>query len=118
VIAIIVLVPLTAAAWPYFDSRGLPDPQSLAPFAPKSVATVSDPCLKSPAPVIAIPYDSIGSNMHRALSAAEASEDDPGVMSGTIGQSCIGKVPELVCQTSSEELCFVSRIRVERSIII
>ena len=82
VIAIIVLVLLTAAAWLYFDSRGLPDPQSLAPFAPKSVATVSDPCLKSPAQVIAIPYDSIGSNMRTALSAAEASEDDPGVMSG------------------------------------
>jgi hypothetical protein len=39
---------------------------------------VDDPCLKAAS--VAIPYDSIGDNMQAALSAAEASEDAPGVL--------------------------------------
>ena len=39
---------------------------------------VSDPCLRV-AP-LAIPYDLMGANFRSALSAAEASEDDPGVL--------------------------------------
>jgi membrane carboxypeptidase/penicillin-binding protein len=81
-IGVVLLVPISAFAWLYFDSRGLPSPESLAQFAPQSVTTVSDPCLKSAQPFVAIPYDSVGTNMRAALSAAEASEDDPGILNG------------------------------------
>lgn len=77
-IAIAIIV---GFAWLLFDSRGLPDPQALAQFAPASIMHVSDPCLKT-APV-AIPYGSIGTNLRSALGAVEASEDDPGVLTET-----------------------------------
>ncbi len=68
-------------SWLSFDARGLPDAQALAQFAPATVEQVSDPCLKTTS--VAIPYDSIGANLRSALSAAEASEDDPGVLTET-----------------------------------
>jgi penicillin-binding protein 1A len=74
----VALALITGIAWLFFYSRGLPDAVALAQFAPATVTEVSDPCLKSAS--VAIPYDSIGNNMRAALSAAEASEDDPGVL--------------------------------------
>jgi membrane carboxypeptidase/penicillin-binding protein len=75
----IALALITGFAWLFFDSRGLPDVQALAQFAPAAVRQVSDPCLKAAS--VAIPYDSIGDNMRAALSVVEAKEDDPGVLS-------------------------------------
>jgi penicillin-binding protein 1A len=77
----IALALITGFAWLFYDSRGLPDAQALAQFAPASVMHASDPCAKSAS--VAIPYDSIGANLRAALSAAEASEDDPGVLTET-----------------------------------
>jgi penicillin-binding protein 1A len=77
----IALALITGFAWLFYDSRGLPDAQALAQFAPASVTHVSDPCAKSAS--VAIPYDSIGVNLRAALSAAEASEVDPGVLTET-----------------------------------
>jgi membrane peptidoglycan carboxypeptidase len=74
----IALALITGFAWLFFDSQGLPDAQALAQFAPASDTHVSDPCVKSAS--VAIPYDSIGANLRAALSAAEASEDDHGVL--------------------------------------
>lgn len=68
-------------AWLFYDSRGLPDAQALAQFAPASVTNVSDACVKGAS--VAVPYDSIGANLRAALSAAGASEDDPGVLTET-----------------------------------
>ena len=73
----IALLLAAATVWVFLYSRGLPDVQTLSEFAPASVTHVSDPCL---AATIAIPYESIGSNLTAALSAAEASENDPGVL--------------------------------------
>jgi membrane carboxypeptidase/penicillin-binding protein len=77
----IALALITGFAWLFYDSRGLPDGRALAQFAPSSVTHVSDPCVESAS--VAIPYDSIGANLRAALSAAEASEDDPGVLTET-----------------------------------
>jgi membrane peptidoglycan carboxypeptidase len=68
-------------AWVVFDSRGLPDMQSLAQFAPAGKGPVTDPCFNASS--IAIPYDRIGNNMRSALGAAETSEDGPGVAIAT-----------------------------------
>jgi penicillin-binding protein 1A len=65
-------------AW-LFGSHGLPDGEALAHFAPQTVSQVSDRCLKTAS--VAIPYDLIGNSMRSALSAAEAKEDNPGVLS-------------------------------------
>ena len=64
--------------WLFLYSGDLPDLKRLKEFAPKSRATVSDPCLVSP--VIAIPYDSIGANFRNALASVEVAEDDPGAL--------------------------------------
>jgi len=77
-IAIAIIVEF---AWLLFNSRGLPDAQALAQFAPASVMHVSDPCLKTAS--VAIPYGSIGTNLQSALGAVEASEDDPGELTET-----------------------------------
>jgi hypothetical protein len=77
----IALALTVGLAWLFFDSRGLPDAQLFAQFAPVTVTHVSDPCLKTAS--VAIPYDSIGANLRSALSAVEASEDDPGVLTET-----------------------------------
>jgi Transglycosylase len=74
----IALVVIAGLVWFFFDSWGLPDLLALAPFAPATVRQVSDPCLKAAS--VAVPYDLIGDNMRASLSAAEASEDDPGVL--------------------------------------
>jgi penicillin-binding protein 1A len=74
----LALALIVGLAW-LFGSRGIPDPEALAKFAPDTVAQVSDRCLKSAS--VAIPYASIGNSMRSALSAAEATEDDPGVLS-------------------------------------
>jgi penicillin-binding protein 1A len=79
VLGVMALALITGIAWLFFYSRGLPDAVALAQFAPATVTQVSDPCLKSAS--VAIPYDSIGNNMRAALSAVEAKEDDPGVLS-------------------------------------
>ena len=73
-----VVLLFTAFGWFFFYSRDLPDPRALASFAPAVTASVSDPCLKTTQ--IAIPYESIGGNLRGALSAAEVSENDPGVV--------------------------------------
>lgn len=65
-------------AW-LFGSHGIPDSEALAQFAPETVRRVSDRCLKSAS--VAVPYESIGNTMRSALSAAEAGEDDPGLLS-------------------------------------
>lgn len=80
-IGAMALALIVGFAWLFFDSRGLPDAQALTQFAPASVMQVSDPCLKTAS--IAITYDSIGTNLRSALSAAEGSEDDPGVLTET-----------------------------------
>jgi len=74
----IALVPIVGLAWLDFDSRGLPDADSLAIFAPAAMTQVTDPCQKAVS--VAIPYESIGDNMRAALQAAEAREDGPGVL--------------------------------------
>jgi penicillin-binding protein 1A len=77
----IALMPIVGFAWLFYDSRGLPDAQSLAQFAPTGVMRVSDPCIKNAS--VAIPYESIGANLRAALSTAEAGEDDPGILAET-----------------------------------
>lgn len=67
--------------WLYCDSHGLPDIGALASFPPMTVTRAYDPCLKRDA--LAIPYDSIGTNLRSALNAAEVREDDPGVLTTT-----------------------------------
>ena len=67
--------------WLFFDSRGLPDAQAVAMFAPSTEIDVSDPCIKTPS--VAIPYNSIGANLRAALNAVEAREDDPSVLTET-----------------------------------
>jgi len=78
----IALVPIVGLAWLYFDSRGLPDANSLDGFEPAATTQVTDPCQKSTS--VAIPYESIGDNMRAALQAAEAGEEGPGVLVGTV----------------------------------
>jgi membrane peptidoglycan carboxypeptidase len=77
-LAAIALALIVGFAWLFFDAWSLPD---LAQFAPATVTHVSDPCLKTKS--VAIPYDSIGANVRSALSAVEAREDDPGVLTET-----------------------------------
>jgi penicillin-binding protein 1A len=75
-----LLIPIAAFGWLYFDSTGLPDWRELAQFAPATPKQVSDPCLRTNEPILAYPYDAIGANLRAALSAVEASEDDPGIL--------------------------------------
>ena len=74
----IALVPIVGLAWLYFDSRGLPNADSLGRFAPVAMTQVTEPCQKSTS--IAIPYESIGDNMRATLQAADAPEDGHGVL--------------------------------------
>src|SRR5260370_35615735 len=76
-IGLVAFLLVTAFAWFFLDSRGLPDTSALARFAPEAATSVSDPCLKAAS--VAIPYESIGGNLRRALSAVEVAESDPGV---------------------------------------
>lgn len=61
-----------------FGSHGIPDWDALAQFTPETVRHVSDRCLTGAS--IAVPYDSVGNTMRLALSAADAGEDDPGIL--------------------------------------
>jgi penicillin-binding protein 1A len=79
IIGLALLVPVTAVAWLLFYSRGLPDLQSLAKFAPDKPTTVADACLEASA-FVAVPFDSIGIRLRQALSVAEGNEDDPGLL--------------------------------------
>jgi len=64
--------------WFFFYSSDLPDTSRLKLFAPESSAQVTDPCLD--AIVTAVPYDSIGANLHAALQSVAVSESDPNVL--------------------------------------
>jgi penicillin-binding protein 1A len=77
-IGALTLVLIAGLAW-LFGSRGIPDSEALAQFAPETVRQVSDRCLRAAS--VAAPYDAIGNTMRSALSVAEAGEDDPGVLS-------------------------------------
>ena len=77
----VVFLFATGLLWLYYYSRDLPDLGALAKFAPMTVTRAYDPCLKREA--LAIPYDSIGTNLRNALNAAEVREDDPGVLTAT-----------------------------------
>jgi len=72
-------VPVAALAWLFFYSRGLPDLESLARFAPQQPATLADSCLDSPM-IVALSFNSIGTRLRQALSVDEGNEDDPGLL--------------------------------------
>lgn len=80
-VCVVVLVISAGLFWILSYSRDLPEMKALAQFAPLSAMHVSDPCLR--AATVAIPYDSIGDNLHAALSAVEGSIDDPGLVTET-----------------------------------
>jgi len=66
---------LCASIWLFFYARDLPDFNGVAQFSPAATTKVFDPCLKTT--VVAMPYDEIGTNIHTALDAVEASENGP-----------------------------------------
>lgn len=77
--SVVALVAIAAIAWLFLYPRGIPDPQSLARFAPKRSAAVSDSCLPGGG-VVALPFEALGTNMRRALGVAEGNESDPGIL--------------------------------------
>lgn len=78
-VAIVLLIPVAAFGWLYFDTAGLPDWRGLAQFTPDTPKQISDPCLGTNEPVVAYPYDEIGPTMRKALSIAEGGEEYPGI---------------------------------------
>src|SRR6266571_8765074 len=76
-IGLVAFLLVTAFAWIFLYSRGLPDTSALARFAPAATTSVSDPCLKAAS--VAIPYESVGGNLRSAFSAVEVAESDPGL---------------------------------------
>jgi membrane carboxypeptidase/penicillin-binding protein len=78
---VIAFLCATGLLWLYYDSRNLPDMGYLAKFSPSTVSGAYDPCWKHES--VAIPYNSIGSNLRKALNAAEVREDDPSVLMST-----------------------------------
>jgi hypothetical protein len=74
----VVVLLIASLGWLYLDSRDLPDIETLTRFSPQAAIEVSDACLAGN--FLAIPYDSIGHNLHAALNAAEVSENDPGAL--------------------------------------
>jgi penicillin-binding protein 1A len=70
--------------WLFLYSGDLPKITSVAQYAPDGIAQVVVPC--SLRASVAIPYTSIGHNIHSALSAAEIGENDPGVLATIIEQ--------------------------------
>jgi membrane peptidoglycan carboxypeptidase len=78
----IIFLFATGLLWLYYDSRGLPDIGALSKFSPTTVSEAYDLCWKHES--VAIPYDSIGSNLRNALSAAEVRQDDPGILTTTL----------------------------------
>lgn len=77
----VVLLLLAAFCWLYFYSRDLPDVRILHEFAPATATQVSDPCIGH---TVAIPYDAIGKNVRNAITSAETSERDPGILRTTL----------------------------------
>jgi membrane carboxypeptidase/penicillin-binding protein len=78
---VVALALAAGLAWGYFDTRGLPDTESLATFAPSQEMVAYDPCRHASS--IAVPYESIGTNLRSAIGVAEASESGPGVIRAT-----------------------------------
>ncbi len=82
-----VLAVLGVFCWLYFYAGDLPDIRALAQYAPESEGKASDPCLAFSDAVsssTAVPYEEIGTNLRKAISAVETSESDPGVLRTTI----------------------------------
>ncbi len=77
-LSIIALLLVVSVFWLFYYSKDLPDTRVLATFAPTVPTTVVDPC--STISLNAIPYTSIGDNMHAALSAVEINESEAGVL--------------------------------------
>lgn len=101
----IALVPVVGLAWLYFDSRGLPNTDSLGKFAPATMSQVTDPCQKSTS--AAVPYESIGDYLRAALQAAEAREDGPGVLVGTVeGFSSLNRPHSILSMRISRTMCY------------
>jgi hypothetical protein len=90
-ISLVAFPLVTALAWFFLYSRGLPDTSVLARFAPAATTSVSDPCLKAVS--VAIPYESIGGNLRSAFSAVEVAESDPGVFTTMYDDSRVGTAP-------------------------
>jgi penicillin-binding protein 1A len=80
----LALVFIGVCCWLFLYSGDLPKITSVAQYAPDRIAEVVVPC--SPRASVAIPYSSIGQNLHSALSAAEIGENDPGVLATIIEQ--------------------------------
>ncbi len=110
-IGLVAFLLVTAFAWFFLYSRGLPDTSALARFAPEAATSVSDPCLKAAS--VAIPYESIGGNLRSALSAVEVAESDPGVFT-TMYEGFTGKGrphrATLSVQISRTMLCTPSKM--------
>ncbi len=94
----VILVLLAAFCWLHFYLRDLPDVRVLAQFAPTTVTQVSDPCIGKST---AIPYEAIGVNVTKAISAVETSESDPGVLRATWGAFTVGATPRKQTITAS-----------------
>jgi penicillin-binding protein 1A len=106
----VILVLLAAFCWLYFYSRDLPDVTALAQFAPGTSTQASDPCRGKSA---AIPYNAIGTNFRNALSAAEGSGNDSGVLTTLFREFTTGKPshgPTLTYQISRAMFCEPSRM--------
>ena len=73
-----LLLILGGFCWLYFYARDLPDIDALSRYAPTAIVKLSEPSLGSS---VALPYESLGANIRNAISATEAREDDPGVLS-------------------------------------
>lgn len=108
-VAMLLLMAAVGLAYLFYYSRGLPDFDSLAKFAPKTVSRVSDPCLKD---IVVVPYDSIGYTFRNALSAAEVREDDPSLLvaeyQGFTGRDSLHR-STLTIQISRSLFCNASR---------
>ena len=101
----IAMLPIIGLAWLYFDSRGLPNANSLERFAPATTTQVTDLCQRSNS--VAIPYESIGDNLRAALQAVEAREDGPGVLIGTVeGFSNLNRPRSTLSMHISRTMCY------------
>lgn len=109
-LGLILLLIGIGLGWFFFYSQDLPDIEALAKFAPDQPLRVSAPCLVAGS--IAIPYESIGDNLRAALSAVEANEEDPGVLTrvylGIADRPRPGRVA-LSLQISRTEFCAPSK---------
>ncbi len=115
-IVAIVLAGGALLFWLFGYSGDLPDVKSLAQYAPVEAVQVRDACTGVGS--VAIPYNSIGENLRAALSAAEAGENDSGVLADMLrsftNHSTPGRVP-LSLQISRSMFCAPSK-RLNRGI--